>query len=60
MEAQMNKFKVGDRVWHFNMKFIIKHIGYSMVFIDDGLYGIAVPMRELKPIIKIKNGVVYE
>lgn len=56
----MNKFKVGDRVWHFNMKFIIKHIGYSMVFIDDGLYGICVPIRELKPIVKIKNGVVYE
>lgn len=61
----MSNFKVGDRVWHFGDKSVILDIIRGVSFnirlrdIEDG-YIAWVCSDELKPIVKIKNGEVYE
>lgn len=63
----MNKFKVGDRVWwgEMGMKLLITRVNefksspYACVD-SDGCAWNWFKCDELKPIIKIKNGVVYE
>lgn len=57
----MNKFKVGDRVWRYGYKCkIIEKCGSNVKIkdMDGNVY--AIRIRFIKPIIKIKNGVVYE
>lgn len=61
----MSNFKVGDRVWRFGDKFVILDIIQDASFnirlrdIEDG-YIAWVCSDELKPIIKIKSGEIYE
>lgn len=57
----MNNFKAGDRVWRDGDKLEVKYIYDSgHVRLTNGFCGITVSLRGVKPIVKIKNGEVYE
>lgn len=59
----MNKFKVGDRVWCCGVKVEIEFYNEcrgEFRLRDDIGYVWWGNNSELKPIVKIKNGVVYE
>ena len=57
----MNNYKVGDRVWWHGCKLkVIKKSDRFYVYVDgDKVHG-AIFKRFVKPILRVKNGVVCE
>lgn len=56
----MSKFKVGDRVCFNGKKYYVNEIYKNYMICMSSGYRAGMFIREAKPIIKIKNGVIYD
>lgn len=58
----MNNYKVGDRVWYSGRKWIVFSVIKTRVHLysDIGVLNIPYYRDDIKPILKVKNGVICE